>query len=80
MGFLFSSLLAVGTVTLTEPLAYMFAERRYRKNPEAEKDNSFELLDAIFRRKYTKAIFIAAGIVCFIAAITVFKLYVSPTL
>ena len=68
MRFLFSSLLAVGTV------------RRYRKNPEAEKENSFELLDAIFRRKYTKAIFIAAGIVCFIAAITVFKLYVSPTL
>lgn len=80
MTFLFYLLIAVGIKALVDPFAYMIAERSYRKNPEAEKSNQFELLDVVFRHKYAKAIYIAVGIICFAAAIIVFNLYVSPTL
>lgn len=80
MNFLFSSLIAIGIVALVEPLAYVFLKQWYDKNPEAEKTNQFMLLDVVFKHKYTKAIYIAVGIICFIAAIIVFNLYVSPTL
>lgn len=80
MRFLFYLLIALGIQGLVQPLTYTFCERQYRKNPEAEKEYSFELLDVVFRHKYAKAIFIAAGIICFIAAIIVFKIYISPAL
>lgn len=80
MNFLWTSLVAIGIVSLVQPFTYMFLELWYRKNPDAEKTNSFELLDAVFRHKYTKAIYIAVGVICFIAAVIVFEMYISPTL
>ncbi|MCM1330461.1 MAG: hypothetical protein NC253_13590 [Ruminococcus sp.] len=80
MKFLFCALIAIGISVLVQPFTYMFLERWYKKNPDAEKTNSFELLDAVFRHKYTKAIYIAIGVICFIAAVIVFNMYILPTL
>lgn len=77
---LFYILLVLGVIAIMDLLAYIISEQYYKKNPESEKSYRFELLDVVFRHKYIKAIFIAVGIICFAAAIIVFKLYVSPTL
>lgn len=80
MRFLFCLLILLGVQGVVQPLAYMFLERWYRNNPDTEKNNQFELLDAVFRYKYTKTVYIAVGIICFIAAAIVSKMYISPTL
>ncbi|MCM1023317.1 MAG: hypothetical protein NC395_04585 [Prevotella sp.] len=80
MNFLWTSLVALAIVTMVQPLIYMFGERWYRKNPEAEKEKSFEMLEAFFSRKYMKFGFLAASVIFWIAAAIVFKMYISPTL
>lgn len=80
MKFLFCLLITICLLALVDPFVYMFYERWYRENSEAEKNYRFELLDTVFRHKYAAAISIAVGIICFIASIIVLKLYISPTL
>lgn len=79
MSFLCYFLVFIGIKALVEPLTYVFVGRLYRENPEAEKTYLFEHLDRVYKRKYAKAISVCIGIICFISAIIVFNLYVSPT-
>lgn len=71
MRFLSWLFVAIGIIALADPLVYVFVERWYRKNPEAEKTNSFELLDVVFRHKYAKVIYIAAGVIFIAAAVLI---------
>lgn len=80
MRFLLYFLVFIGIKALIEPLTYVFVGRWYRENPEAEKTYLFEYLESIYKRKYAKTISIGIGIICFISAIIIFNLYVSPTL
>lgn len=71
MEILFYILLVLGIVVIMDSLAYMIAENWYKKNPESEKSYRFELLDVVFRHRYAKAIYIAAGVILIAAAIVI---------
>lgn len=71
MQILFYVLLILGIVAITDSLVYIIAERWYRKNPETEKSYRFELLDVVFRHKYAKSLYIAAGIIFISAAVLI---------
>lgn len=75
MRFLFYLLVVIGVQALMYPLTYVFLVRWYKNNPEAEKTNSFELLDSVYRHKYAKSISVGIGIICFAAWIIIFRLY-----
>ena len=71
MEILFYILLVLGIVAIMDSLAYMIAENWYKKNPESEKSYRFELLDVVFRHRYAKAIYIAAGVILIAAAVVI---------
>ena len=71
MEILFYILLVLGIVAIMDSLAYMIVENWYKKNPESEKSYRFELLDVVFRHRYAKAIYIAAGVILIAAAIVI---------
>jgi len=71
MRILFYVLLALGIAAITDSLVYIIAEQYYEKNPETEKSYRFELLDVVFRHKYAKAIYIAAGVIFISAAVLI---------
>lgn len=63
MEILFYVLLVLGLLAIADPLVYIIAEQYYKNHAEAEKSNSFELLDVVFRHKHAKAIYIAVGVI-----------------
>ena len=71
MEILFYILLVLGIVAIMDSLAYMIAENWYKKNPESEKSYRFELLDVVFRHRYAKTIYIAAGVILIAAAVVI---------
>lgn len=68
---LFYILLVLGVIAIMDSLAYIIAEQYYKKNPESEKSYRFELLDVVFKHRYTKTIYIVAGIIFIAAAIVI---------
>lgn len=64
-------LLSIGTLGVTEPIIYMLTEWQYKKNPELEKSSWFEVRSVIFRFKYAKAVYIAVGVICLVAAVRI---------
>ena len=71
MTLLFYVLLTVGLAGVADPVVYMLAELRYKKNSELEKSNWFEVQSVVFRFKYAKAVYIAVGVICLAAAVMI---------
>ena len=72
MNILFTVFIILGTEGIFYPLLYIFTQKWYVKNPEAEKTYQYELLDTVFRHKRLFPIIFAVGILCFIAAAFIF--------
>lgn len=71
MTLLFYVLLSVGIVGITDPIVYMLTGWKYKKYPELEKSNWFEVQSVVFRFKYAKAVYIAVGVICLAAAVRI---------
>lgn len=72
MNFLFILFIVLGIEGILYPLMYIFAQKWYVKNPEAEKTYQYELLYTVFKHKKLVPIILAAGILFLIAAGLIF--------
>lgn len=77
MKHLYTLFTVFGTQCFLHLLGYMIAARWYKNNPEAEKTQYYEQLDAFFGRKYVKIIVLAAGIIFLAASIVILDVYGS---
>lgn len=71
---LFYLCLILGIFSVADTLVYIIMEQHYKKHPEAEKSFAFEVLDVVFRHRFTKAINIISGAVLIAAAVVIYVL------
>lgn len=71
---LFYFCLIGGTFSVADTLVYIIMEQHYKKHPDTEKSFTFEVLDVVFRHKFTRVINIISGVVLIAAAVVIYFL------
>ncbi len=65
-------LIVIGAMGVIDALIHLFSEHFYKKHPENERSYRFELLDVLYRHKYSRVLSITLGVVCCIQGVLLF--------